>query len=58
MVALGLLQWLREIRLWYPLLQVVIMHDSARSALGKRPSHRCSLLALPHWLLMMGRSFL
>lgn len=34
------LQWLRELRAWYPPFRVVILHDSARSAFGARPSRR------------------
>ena len=37
------LQWLRELRAWYPPFRVVILHDSARSQLAARPSRKCAL---------------
>lgn len=38
--ATVLRQWLRELRAWYPPFRVVILHDSARSAFGARPSRQ------------------
>ena len=35
-------QWLRELRAWWPLFRVAVLHDSARSgtASGTRPSRQ------------------
>lgn len=41
MLAFDALQWLRELRAWYPPFRVVILHDSAHSQLGARPSRKC-----------------
>jgi hypothetical protein len=40
-----LMQWLRELRAWYPPFRVVILHDSARSQLSARPSRKCATSA-------------
>eukprot|EP00891_Asterochloris_glomerata_P001490 jgi/Astpho2/1490/fgenesh1_pm.00026_%23_10_t len=38
--ATVLRQWLRELRLWYPLFRVVILHDSSKSSSRIRQSRR------------------
>ena len=40
-------QWLRELRTWYPQFRIVVMHDSARSAAGARPSKRFGTCCVP-----------
>ena len=42
--ATVLRQWLRELRLWYPLFRVVILHDSSKSSSRIRQSRRWALL--------------
>ena len=33
-------QWLRELRTWYPLFRVVILHESARASHRARPAFK------------------
>ena len=42
--ATVLRQWLRELRLWYPLFRVVILHDSSKSSSRIRQSRRWAVL--------------